>query len=125
MADSTAFYEPVEDELLSSLAVPQYGGEQNYDEENYGRLQELDQNAYAQQIAAAEQEQAQALEQVPEDVKRVRRDGGGRAILTSSSLCSFTRLSSRTICRPSPTCTRAAGTSSPRWVDCEGTFADM
>jgi translation initiation factor 3 subunit L len=72
MADPTAFYEPEEDELLSSLAVPQYGGEGGYDEESYHRLQELEQNAYAQQLAAAEQEQAQALEQVPEDVKRVR-----------------------------------------------------
>lgn len=73
MADPTAFYEPEEDELLSSLAVPQYGGEEGYDEESYRRLQELQQHAYQQQLAAAEQEQAQALEQVPEDVKRVRR----------------------------------------------------
>lgn len=73
MADPSAFYEPEEDELLSSLAVPQYGGEQGYtNEESYRRLQELEQHAYAQQLATAEKEQAQALEAVPEDVKRVR-----------------------------------------------------
>ena len=71
MADPSAFYEAEEDELLSSLAVPQYGGEE-YDEESYRRLQELEQHAYQQQLAASEQEQAAALEQVPEDVKRVR-----------------------------------------------------
>ncbi|BEJ16301.1 hypothetical protein CspHIS471_0509060 [Cutaneotrichosporon sp. HIS471] len=71
MADPTAFYEPEEDELLSSLAVPQYGGEQGYtNEESYRRLQELEQHAYAQQLAAAEKDQAQALEAIPEDVKR-------------------------------------------------------
>lgn len=73
MADPNAFYEPEEEELLSSLAVPQYGGEEGYDEESYRHIQELEQRAYAQQIAAAEKEQAAALEQVPEDVKRVRR----------------------------------------------------
>ncbi|WOO80727.1 Eukaryotic translation initiation factor 3 subunit L [Vanrija pseudolonga] len=70
MADPNAFYEPEEEELLSSLAVPQYGGEEGYDEESYRHIQELEQRAYAQQIAAAEKEQAAALEQVPEDVKR-------------------------------------------------------
>lgn len=126
MADPTAFYEPEEDELLSSLAVPQYGTE-GYDEESYRRLQELEQHAYAQQIAAAEQEQAAALEQVPEDVKRVRKHGSDASLnanhtrriadLLFSSLCFSTRLSSRTTCLRSPTCTRAAGTSSPRWVN--------
>lgn len=72
MADPTAFYEPEEDELLSSLAVPNY---QDHEEE-FRRLQELEEHAYAQQIAAAqeaEQEQGQLLELVPEDVKRVSR----------------------------------------------------
>lgn len=68
MADPTAFYEPEEDEILSSLTVPQYT-EDGYNEESYRQLQE---HAYAQQLAAAEAEQAQALEAVPEDVKRVR-----------------------------------------------------
>jgi len=71
MADPTAFYEPEEDELLSSLAVPNYQDQ----EDEFRRLQELEEHAYAQQIAAAqeaEQEQGQLLEQVPEDVKRVR-----------------------------------------------------
>jgi len=69
MADPTAFYEPEEDELLSSLAVPAY---QDHEEE-YRRLQELEQHAYAQQIAAAQEaEIEQGLELVPEDVKKVR-----------------------------------------------------
>ncbi|WVQ99522.1 eukaryotic translation initiation factor 3 subunit L [Kwoniella sp. CBS 9459] len=73
MADPTAFYEPSEDDLLSSLNVPvqQYNPEAEADE--YRRLQELEQHAYEQgQLMAAEQEQEQlaALEQVPEDVKR-------------------------------------------------------
>jgi len=70
MADPTAFYEPEEDELLSSLAVPNYQDQ----EEDLRRLQELEEHAYAQQIAAAqeaEQDQGQLLEMVPEDVKRV------------------------------------------------------
>jgi hypothetical protein len=114
MADPTAFYEPEEDELLSSLAVPQYGGEQGYtNEESYRRLQELEQHAYAQQLAAAEKDQAQALEAIPEDVKRVRPRVDGQW-LTRSSSCSSTRRSSRTTSPPSPTCTRAGGTSSPR-----------
>ena len=77
MADPTAFYEPEEDELLSSLAVPVYqaGGSQNYDDEER-RLQELEQHAYAQQMAASEpQDQIAQLEMVPEDVKRVSCDG--------------------------------------------------
>ncbi|WVR06875.1 eukaryotic translation initiation factor 3 subunit L [Kwoniella sp. DSM 27419] len=74
MADPTAFYEPSEDDLLSSLGsvpVKQYNPDSEADE--YRRLQELEQHAYAQQqMMAAEQEQEQlvALEQVPEDVKR-------------------------------------------------------
>ena len=75
MADPNAFYEPEEDELLSSLAVPAYqsGNDASYEEE-YRRLQELEQHAYAQQVAAQEQaelEQTQMLEMIPEDVKRV------------------------------------------------------
>ena len=77
MADPSAFYEPEEDELLSSLAVPAYqsGNDATYEDE-YRRLQELEQHAYAQQMAAqeqAEQEQSQLLEMIPADVKRVRR----------------------------------------------------
>jgi len=74
MADPAAFYEPEEDELLSSLAVPAYPAgdlEQNYDDD-YRRLQELEQHAYAQQMAQAEQQdQVAQLEMVPDDVKRV------------------------------------------------------
>ncbi|ODO06259.1 eukaryotic translation initiation factor 3 subunit L [Cryptococcus wingfieldii CBS 7118] len=76
MADPTAFYEPEEDELLSQLAVPvqQYqpiGSETD----EYRRLQELEQAAYAQQTMLAqaqeqEMDQMAALELVPEDVKR-------------------------------------------------------
>ncbi|WWD17147.1 eukaryotic translation initiation factor 3 subunit L [Kwoniella shandongensis] len=72
MADPTAFYEPEDDELLSSLAVPAQYQPQN-DGDEYKRLQELEQHAYAQQqlmAAEQEQEQLQALEMVPEDVKR-------------------------------------------------------
>jgi len=74
MADPTAFYEPEEDELLESLAVPAYQRSEGYDgedngdeEEQYRRMQELEQHAFAQH----EQEQIAALEMVPEDVKRV------------------------------------------------------
>jgi translation initiation factor 3 subunit L len=73
MADPTAFYEPEEDELLESLAVPAYGnnndGEayEGDEEEQQRRMQELEQHAFAQH----EQEQMVALEMVPEDVKRV------------------------------------------------------
>ncbi|WWC94585.1 eukaryotic translation initiation factor 3 subunit L [Kwoniella sp. B9012] len=73
MADPTAFYEPTEDELLSSLAVPVQSYNPESDADEYRRLQELEQHAYAQQqlmVAEQEQEQLQALEQVPEDVKR-------------------------------------------------------
>ena len=77
MADPTAFYEAEDDELLSSLAVPAYqsGTDASYEDE-YRRLQELEQHAYAQQMSTAAQEQAeldqgQSLELVPEDVKRV------------------------------------------------------
>ncbi|WVW84114.1 eukaryotic translation initiation factor 3 subunit L [Kwoniella bestiolae CBS 10118] len=73
MADPTAFYEPTEDELLSSLAVPVQSYNPESDADEYRRLQELEQHAYAQQqlmVAEQEQEQMQALEQVPEDVKR-------------------------------------------------------
>ncbi|WWC89153.1 eukaryotic translation initiation factor 3 subunit L [Kwoniella dendrophila CBS 6074] len=73
MADPTAFYEPEEDELLSSLSVPVQSYNPDSNEDEYRRLQELEQHAYAQQqlmVAEQEQEQLQALEQVPEDVKR-------------------------------------------------------
>ncbi|WWC70173.1 eukaryotic translation initiation factor 3 subunit L [Kwoniella pini CBS 10737] len=73
MADPTAFYEPAEDELLSSLAVPVQSYNPDSEADEYRRLQELEQHAYAQQqlmVAEQEQEQLQALEQVPEDVKR-------------------------------------------------------
>ena len=71
MADPNAFYEPEDDELLSSLAVPGYAAQpQSYDDE-YRRMQELEQHAYAQQSSQqAEEEQAAALEMIPEDVKR-------------------------------------------------------
>ena len=82
MADPTAFYEPEEDELLSSLAVPPYqasGVDQNDDDE-FRRIQELEQHVYAQQMAVAEQQDQMAqLEMVPEDVKRVCRDSPCRA----------------------------------------------
>ncbi|WRT66544.1 eukaryotic translation initiation factor 3 subunit L [Kwoniella shivajii] len=73
MADPTAFYEPEEDELLSSLAVPVQSYNPDSEADEYRRLQELEQHAYAQQqmmVAEQEQEQLAALEQVPEDVKR-------------------------------------------------------
>jgi translation initiation factor 3 subunit L len=73
MADANAFYEPEDDELLSSLAVPAYqsGVDRSYDEE-YRRLQELEQHAYAQQAAAEQQvDQAAQLALVPDDVKKV------------------------------------------------------
>jgi hypothetical protein len=69
MADPTAFYEPEDDELLSSLAIPSFQGDQASYEDEYRRMQELEQHAYAQQ---AELEHNQLLELVPEDVKRVR-----------------------------------------------------
>ena len=73
MADPTAFYEAEDDELLSSLAVPAYqaGVEQNYEDE-YRRLQDLEQHAYDQQMGAS-QDQSVQLDMVPQDVKRVRR----------------------------------------------------
>ncbi|KAK1924364.1 RNA polymerase I-associated factor PAF67-domain-containing protein [Papiliotrema laurentii] len=67
MADPTAFYEPEDDELLSSLAIPSFQGDQASYEDEYRRMQELEQHAYAQQ---AELEHNQLLELVPEDVKR-------------------------------------------------------
>ncbi|KAL7421966.1 hypothetical protein Q5752_003738 [Cryptotrichosporon argae] len=66
MADPTAFYEP-EEELLSSLAVPQFAADSAFDP-SYAALEEHAQ--YAAQLAAAEREQKQALELVPDDVKR-------------------------------------------------------
>jgi hypothetical protein len=109
MADPTAFYQPEEDELLSSLAVPAYqsGLETNYDDE-YRRLQELEEHAYAQQAAAAEEiEQKQQLEQVPEDVKRV---GYNIALANRVSFwsCSIRRYW-RMICRASRRCTSLGG----------------
>jgi translation initiation factor 3 subunit L len=72
MADPTAFYEPEEDELLSSLAVPAYNGAQGYGEgeDEYRRLQELEQHAY-EQHGTVEGQGEMGMEMVPEDVKRV------------------------------------------------------
>lgn len=73
MADPTAFYEPEEDELLSSLAVPTYQTSNNGEDE-YRRMQELERHAYEQQASGNDRddaEQSQLLEMVPEDVKRV------------------------------------------------------
>lgn len=74
MADP-AFYEPEEDDLLSTLAVPQYGGQQpgSY-EDDYRRMQELERHAYAQHAeqAQADGELGVQLDMVHEDVKRVR-----------------------------------------------------
>lgn len=72
MADP-AFYEPEEDDLLSTLAVPQYGGQQpgSY-EDDYRRMQELERHAYAQhgEQAQADGELGVQLDMVHEDVKR-------------------------------------------------------
>lgn len=66
MADPSAFYQQEDDEILSSLAIPSL--DQASYEDEYRRMQELEQHAYAQQ---AELEHGQLLEQIPEDVKRV------------------------------------------------------
>lgn len=66
MADPTAFYEPEDDELLSSLAVPSFQNAEGY-EDDYRRMQELEQHAFAQHAETGEM----GLEMVPEDVKRV------------------------------------------------------
>lgn len=73
MADPSAFYEPEEDELLSQLAIPVHTYQPLSEGDEYRRLQQLEQHAYAQQTAMAqeqEMEQLAALELVPEDVKR-------------------------------------------------------
>jgi translation initiation factor 3 subunit L len=69
MADPSAFYEPEEEELLSSLSVPNYNGAgyEEGDQEYQAHLQELESHAFAQQS----QDQEAALEGVPKDVKRV------------------------------------------------------
>lgn len=77
MADPTAFYEPEEDELLSSLAVPSFQNAEGY-EDDYRRMQELEQHAFAQHAETGEM----GLEMVPEDVKRV--SGRGRGLGSSS-----------------------------------------
>ncbi len=73
MADPTAFYEPEEDELLSSLPVQQaYQGTESYDDE-YRRLAS-DYAAGGAGLGDAGSvggESAMGLETVPEDVKRV------------------------------------------------------
>jgi translation initiation factor 3 subunit L len=73
MADP-AFYEAEEDDLLSSLAAPQYGQPEaaSYEDE-YKRMQVLEQHAYAQhgEQAQGDGELGVQLEMVPEDVKRV------------------------------------------------------
>lgn len=86
MADPTAFYEPEEDELLSSMAVPTYA-EEDYDEDYRQHMQELEAHAFAQH---QEQEQAAALESVPEDVKRVRfiTSTIALALVSGAILCS-------------------------------------
>jgi translation initiation factor 3 subunit L len=72
MADPSAFYEPEEEELLSSLSVPNYNGAgYDGDQEYQAHLQELESHAYAQNGQDQEAEQAAALEGVPKDVKRV------------------------------------------------------
>ena len=72
MADPSAFYEPEEEELLSSLSVPNYNGAgYDGDQEYQQHLQELESHAYAQHGQDQEAEQAAALEGVPKDVKRV------------------------------------------------------
>jgi translation initiation factor 3 subunit L len=68
MADPSAFYEPEEEELLSSLAIPSYEGDYSQGGQEF---QELEQHAYANH--EREEEQAAALESVPQDVKRVGR----------------------------------------------------
>jgi translation initiation factor 3 subunit L len=73
MADPSAFYEPEEEELLSSLSVPNYNGAgYDGDQEYQQHLQELESHAFAQNGQDQEAEQAAALEGVPKDVKRVR-----------------------------------------------------
>jgi hypothetical protein len=75
MADPSAFYEPEEEELLSSLSVPNYNGAgYDGDQEYQAHLQELESHAYAQNGQDQEAEQAAALEGVPKDVKRVSTD---------------------------------------------------
>jgi len=72
MADPSAFYEPEEEELLSSLSVPNYNGAgYDGDQEYQQHLQELESHAYAQHGQDQEADQAAALEGVPKDVKRV------------------------------------------------------
>lgn len=73
MADPSAFYEPEEDELLSQLAIPIQNYQPLSEGDEYRRLQQLEQHAYAQQTAMAqeqEMEQLAVLELIPEDVKR-------------------------------------------------------
>lgn len=73
MADPTAFYEPEEDDLLSSLPVQQaYQGNESYDDE-YRRLAS-DYAAGGAGLgdgASVGGESAMGLDMVPEDVKRV------------------------------------------------------
>ena len=69
MANPNAFYEPEQDELLNELSVPTFAGQAD------GAAYEVDseEEQYRFQQALQQQEEAQlaALEQVPEDVKRV------------------------------------------------------
>jgi translation initiation factor 3 subunit L len=74
MADPTAFYEPEEEELLSSLAVPSYDDGYEQDQDYQRHLQELESHAFAQHGQGdrdQEAEQAAALEGVPQEVKKV------------------------------------------------------
>ncbi|RXK39328.1 eukaryotic translation initiation factor 3 subunit L [Tremella mesenterica] len=70
MADPTAFYEPEDDELLSSLAVPAYGVSAHAFHDEFQHLQELEQHAYPPSVAQQEEEHLAALEAIPQDVKR-------------------------------------------------------
>lgn len=97
MADP-AFYEPEEDDLLSSLAAPQFAGPDagSYEDE-YKRMQELERHAYAQhgESGSVDGELGVQLEMVHGDVKRVRMKVsyfafwarcGGRGIRIAMSL---------------------------------------
>jgi len=119
MADPSAFYEPEEEELLSSLSVPNYNGAGGYegDQEYQAHLQELESHAFAQQG----QDQEAALEGVPKDVKRVRANVAPLPHGATTRLCSVlseTDVSSlfysirrfwKMIYRQSPTCTNLDG----------------
>jgi translation initiation factor 3 subunit L len=70
MANPNAFYEPEQDELLNELSVPTFAGQTDA---AAGYEVDTEEEQYRFQQALQQQEEAQlaALEQVPEDVKRV------------------------------------------------------